>query len=239
MAVGAVGQARVALDVGGEVGADAEDGPRASGSALTAASRGRTTDSRSGRSARGRRAVPRSSGRPRGALGLALGRRQQDEHGGQRRPALSTRCRWSGSLRRVTAMATLGQPARAARRSPGVDGTGAARTLRGDPRRVRGAGRVPARGRWPRRARPWRHPRLPERDETELPFITIDPPGSMDLDQAMSIERTRRRLPRALRHRRRAGVRPRGRGRSTPRPAAAARPSTAPDRSTPAAPVES
>lgn len=32
-------------------------------------------------------------------------------------------------------------------------------------------------------------PALPERDETAVPFITIDPPGSMDLDQAMHIER--------------------------------------------------
>ncbi|MFC6422315.1 RNB domain-containing ribonuclease [Ornithinimicrobium tianjinense] len=32
-------------------------------------------------------------------------------------------------------------------------------------------------------------PDLPERDETSVPFITIDPPGSMDLDQAMHIER--------------------------------------------------
>ncbi|MGO4597755.1 RNB domain-containing ribonuclease [Terrabacter sp. 2RAF25] len=30
---------------------------------------------------------------------------------------------------------------------------------------------------------------LPERDETSVPFITIDPPTSMDLDQAMCIER--------------------------------------------------
>jgi exoribonuclease R len=30
---------------------------------------------------------------------------------------------------------------------------------------------------------------LPERDETALPFLTIDPPGSKDLDQAMHIER--------------------------------------------------
>ena len=29
---------------------------------------------------------------------------------------------------------------------------------------------------------------LPERDETGVPFITIDPPGSMDLDQAVHIE---------------------------------------------------
>lgn len=33
------------------------------------------------------------------------------------------------------------------------------------------------------------NPDLPERDETGLSFITIDPPGSMDLDQAMHIER--------------------------------------------------
>ncbi|MGB3593616.1 MAG: RNB domain-containing ribonuclease [Ornithinimicrobium sp.] len=32
------------------------------------------------------------------------------------------------------------------------------------------------------------HPDLPERDETGIEFITIDPPGSMDLDQAMHIE---------------------------------------------------
>jgi exoribonuclease R len=32
-------------------------------------------------------------------------------------------------------------------------------------------------------------PGLPERDETALPFFTIDPPGSMDLDQAMHLER--------------------------------------------------
>jgi len=30
---------------------------------------------------------------------------------------------------------------------------------------------------------------LPERDETSVPFLTIDPPGSMDLDQALHIER--------------------------------------------------
>ncbi|MFX0539380.1 RNB domain-containing ribonuclease [Ornithinimicrobium sp. Y1847] len=32
-------------------------------------------------------------------------------------------------------------------------------------------------------------PDLPDRDETDLEFITIDPAGSMDLDQAMHIER--------------------------------------------------
>ena len=31
---------------------------------------------------------------------------------------------------------------------------------------------------------------LPQRDETAIPFLTIDPPGSMDLDQAMFIERS-------------------------------------------------
>lgn len=31
---------------------------------------------------------------------------------------------------------------------------------------------------------------LPERDETSVPFFTIDPPGSTDLDQAMYLERT-------------------------------------------------
>jgi exoribonuclease R len=34
------------------------------------------------------------------------------------------------------------------------------------------------------------HPRLPELDRTEIPLITIDPPDSMDLDQAMFVERT-------------------------------------------------
>jgi exoribonuclease R len=32
-------------------------------------------------------------------------------------------------------------------------------------------------------------PGLPERDDTGIPFFTIDPPGSMDLDQAMHLER--------------------------------------------------
>ena len=30
---------------------------------------------------------------------------------------------------------------------------------------------------------------MPERDETGVAFLTIDPPGSMDLDQAVHIER--------------------------------------------------
>lgn len=33
-------------------------------------------------------------------------------------------------------------------------------------------------------------PELPERDETGVPFLTVDPPGSMDLDQAVHIERS-------------------------------------------------
>jgi len=32
-------------------------------------------------------------------------------------------------------------------------------------------------------------PDLPDRDDTALPFFTLDPPGSMDLDQAMHLER--------------------------------------------------
>ena len=35
-----------------------------------------------------------------------------------------------------------------------------------------------------------RNPDLPERDERDIPFITIDPPGAMDLDQALHLERT-------------------------------------------------
>lgn len=34
-----------------------------------------------------------------------------------------------------------------------------------------------------------RTPRLPEHDRTDLPFLTIDPPGSLDLDQALLVER--------------------------------------------------
>jgi exoribonuclease R len=33
------------------------------------------------------------------------------------------------------------------------------------------------------------NPRLPELDRTDIPFVTIDPPESMDLDQAMYVER--------------------------------------------------
>jgi exoribonuclease R len=34
-----------------------------------------------------------------------------------------------------------------------------------------------------------RSPRLPDADETGIPFVTIDPPESMDLDQALQLER--------------------------------------------------
>ncbi|HEY0952303.1 RNB domain-containing ribonuclease [Nocardioides sp.] len=34
-----------------------------------------------------------------------------------------------------------------------------------------------------------RAPRLPDLDRTDLPLLTIDPPGSMDLDQALHLER--------------------------------------------------
>ena len=33
------------------------------------------------------------------------------------------------------------------------------------------------------------HPRLPDLDRTDLPLVTLDPPGAMDLDQALHIER--------------------------------------------------
>src|SRR5215211_4170876 len=32
-------------------------------------------------------------------------------------------------------------------------------------------------------------PRLPEVDRTDVPFVTIDPPTSLDLDQALHLER--------------------------------------------------
>ncbi len=34
-----------------------------------------------------------------------------------------------------------------------------------------------------------RNPRLPDLDRTDIPFVTIDPPESMDLDQALHVER--------------------------------------------------
>ncbi|WP_122818019.1 RNB domain-containing ribonuclease [Nocardioides pantholopis] len=38
-------------------------------------------------------------------------------------------------------------------------------------------------------ARAAKEPRLPDLDRTDLPFLTIDPPGARDLDQALHIER--------------------------------------------------
>jgi exoribonuclease R len=35
-----------------------------------------------------------------------------------------------------------------------------------------------------------RSPRLPDADRTDIPFVTIDPPGARDLDQALHIERS-------------------------------------------------
>jgi len=37
-----------------------------------------------------------------------------------------------------------------------------------------------------------RSPRLPEADETSIPFVTLDPPESLDLDQALHLERCER-----------------------------------------------
>lgn len=34
-----------------------------------------------------------------------------------------------------------------------------------------------------------RNPRLPDRDRTDIPFVTLDPAASMDLDQALHLER--------------------------------------------------
>ena len=48
-------------------------------------------------------------------------------------------------------------------------------------------------------------------DLRDLPFVTIDPPGSRDLDQALFIERREDGLPRWLRHRRRGRLRGAGR----------------------------
>ncbi|HET9672061.1 MAG TPA: RNB domain-containing ribonuclease, partial [Actinomycetota bacterium] len=37
-------------------------------------------------------------------------------------------------------------------------------------------------------------PRLPDRDLTDVPFVTIDPPTSLDLDQAFHLERRGARI---------------------------------------------
>ena len=82
-----------------------------------------------------------------------------------------------------------------------------------------------------------RAPELPDRDLSDLPFFTLDPPGSMDLDQAMHLEPTRRRLPGAVRDRRPDGVRRARRRDRRSRRAAAARPCTRPDTRTPLHPT--
>ena len=43
---------------------------------------------------------------------------------------------------------------------------------------------------------------LPERERVDIPFVTIDPPGARDLDQALHIGRRGRRVSRSLRDRR-------------------------------------
>ena len=51
-------------------------------------------------------------------------------------------------------------------------------------------GRLPRRGRGRSRARPPHPIRLPQADLTDVPFLTIDPAGSTDLDQALHLART-------------------------------------------------
>ena len=36
-----------------------------------------------------------------------------------------------------------------------------------------------------------RNPRMPDLDRTDIPFVTLDPATSMDLDQALHLERER------------------------------------------------
>ena len=71
-------------------------------------------------------------------------------------------------------------------------------------------------------------PRLPDLDLTALEFLTIDPAGAMDLDQAMHLERDGDGLRRALRDRRRDGLPRAAVTRSTRRPTSAASRSTGP-----------
>ena len=137
----------------------------------------------------------RSQGPAPGASGLGLRGRQQDEHGAQDVGRAVRTGRACPVVGRLATMAQrkiqLGRRCRESQRSPSAPAA-AARRFDGDPRRARRAGGVPGRGRSPRPARRSPAPRLPERDETAVPFFTIDPPGSMDLDQAMHIERTAR-----------------------------------------------
>ena len=66
------------------------------------------------------------------------------------------------------------RPARRHRRDPG----GARRSRRSSPQEVEQAAAAAAAS-----------PRLPELDRTDIPFVTIDPEGLADLDQALHLER--------------------------------------------------
>ena len=91
-------------------------------------------------------------------------------------------------------------------------------------------GRLPGRRARPKRTRSARRgPSIPATaDLRDVPFLTIDPPGSMDLDQAMALERTAVGLPAAVRDRRRGRRSSRPAAPSTPRPAGGSSPSTSP-----------
>ena len=69
---------------------------------------------------------------------------------------------------------------------------------------------------------------LPDEDETAIPFLTIDPPESMDLDQALHVERAARATACATRSRTSPPSSPRA-VRWTVEAHAGARPSTRPD----------
>ena len=79
----------------------------------------------------------------------------------------------------------------AARPDPGPPLAGRGRRdgpgLRRDPRGVRGPRGVPGRRAGRGRARGPREPPLPELDATDVPLVTLDPPGSRDLDQAVHL----------------------------------------------------
>ena len=101
--------------------------------------------------------------------------------------------------------------------------------LAADPRAVRRAGRVPARGRrWRRSRRPAARPGPEHVDRTDRPFVTLDP-AELDRPRPGLRHRARRRRHRAaLRHRRRRVLRPARRRRSTTRRGSAASPCTCP-----------
>ena len=103
-----------------------------------------------------------------------------------------------------------------------------ARRDRADPGRAQGdAGRSRPRSRR-RPAAAAARPRLPDLDRTDLPFVTIDPAVVDGPRPGAAPRARRRRLRRALRDRRRRGVRRSPATRSTSRPTSAARRSTAP-----------